>query len=82
MGDSSHDRAARFQTLSETLKRLGYANENRVNLYGQEFRLVSDPIVMSDSLVFIDAIETRNGFRMRLRVPLNIVIMAQARLET
>jgi len=73
---SNHDPAQ----LSNTLKRLGYANQNHIKLYGQEFRLVDDPIVMTDSLVFVDAIETKTGRAMRVRIPLNVVNMAHAQV--
>ena len=80
MRQTSYDPASRLQALSKTLKRLGYANESRIKLYGQEFRLVNDPVVMTDSLVFVDAVETRTGRLMRLRIPMNIVNMAQAQV--
>jgi hypothetical protein len=79
---SSHNPGARFQALSETLKRLGYANENHVKLYGQEFELVNDPIVMTDSLVFVDAVERKSGRNMRVRIPINVVHMAQAQVAS
>jgi len=66
--------------LSNTLKRLGYANQKHIKLYGQEFQLVGDPIVMTDSLVFVDAIAAKTGSAMRVRIPLNIVNMAQAQV--
>jgi hypothetical protein len=73
-----YDPSLKFLVLSETLKRLGYANESHVKLYGQEFQLINDPIVMTDSLVFVDAVETKSGRNMRVRIPLNIINMAQA----
>jgi len=75
-----YDPASRFHVLSNTLKRLGYANESRIKFYGQEFRLVDDPVVMTDSLVFVDAVETKTGRAMRLRIPINIVNMAHAQV--
>ena len=74
------DPPSRFHVLSNTLKRLGYANESRIKPYGQEFRLVDDPVVMTDSLVFVDAVETKTGRAMRLRIPINIVNMAHAQV--
>jgi hypothetical protein len=75
-----YDPASRFHVLSNTLKRLGYANDDRIKLYGKEFRLLDDPVVMTDSLVFVDAVETQSGRAMRLRIPINIVNMAHAQI--
>jgi hypothetical protein len=80
MPRSSHDPAHRLHNLSNALKRLGYATQRRIKLYGQELRLVGDPIVMTDSVVFIDAIEAKTGSSMRVRIPLNVVNMAQAQV--
>ena len=80
MRQASYDPASKFKVLSNTLKRLGYANKKEIKLYGQEFRLVNDPVVMTDTLVFVDAVETRSGREMRLRIPMNIVNMAQAQI--
>jgi len=43
--------------LCERLKQLGFARECRIRLYGSQFELVGDPLVMSDDLVFVDAVE-------------------------
>jgi hypothetical protein len=43
-------------SLCETLKRLGYAQDNQVKLYGEIFQLLSDPISISENLVFVDAL--------------------------
>jgi hypothetical protein len=32
---------------------------------------------MSDNLVFVDAVEIKSGRNMRVRIPLNIINMAQ-----
>ena len=63
-------------SLCATLKRLGFRKENQLRLYGLEFDLVSDPIVMGDELVFVDAIEKKSRQQRRVRVPLPIVHMA------
>jgi len=47
-----------------------------MRLYGQEFVLRSDPIIVDDNLVFVDAIEKKSGQLIRLRIPLTIVKMA------
>ena len=62
--------------LSDRLKRIGFTRENQMRLYGQEFILQSDPIVLDDNLIFVDAIEKKSGQLIRLRIPLTIVKMA------
>ena len=44
-----------------------------MRLYGQEFELLSDPIVMADGLIFVDAIEKKSRQPRRVRIPLTIV---------
>jgi len=67
-------------SLCERLKRLGFAQENQMRLYGQEFELLSDPLVMGEDLVFVDAVEKKSGQRRRVRVPLPVVQMANREL--
>jgi len=62
--------------LCERLKRMGFAQENQLKLYGEVFDLVSDPIVVEDDLVLVDAIERKSGALRRVRIPLPIVNMA------
>lgn len=61
--------------LCERLKQLGFAQEQQVKLYGEIFELRSDPIIMGDHLVFVDAIEKRSGRLRRVRIPLTIMNM-------
>ena len=75
-------RPARIMTdqivsLSDKIKRLGFARQTQVKLYGAIFEIVSDPIVMSDKLVFIDGIEKKSGILRRIRIPLPIVLVAK-----
>lgn len=67
--------------LSERLKRLGFSREKQIKLYGSQFELVGDPIVMSDNVVFFDAVEQKSGQLRRVRIPLTIVQMAGQRIE-
>jgi hypothetical protein len=76
--NTSIDIAGRLRAISNALKKLGYANQNHVKLYGKEFWLVNDPVAMTDTLVLVDAIETQSGRTIRLRIPLNVVNMAHA----
>jgi hypothetical protein len=64
--------------LSARLKVLGFAKGNQMKLYGQVFELVSEPIVMSDDVVLVDATEAKSGQPRRVRIPLPIVNMASA----
>ena len=64
-------------TLCDRLKRLGYAQNIQMKLYGETFELVSDPIVVSEKLAFVDGIEKKSGERRRIRIPLVVLRMAQ-----
>lgn len=64
--------------LCERLKRLGFAQENRMRLYGEEFELLSDPFIVGNDLVFVDAIERKSRQQRRVRIPLPIVHMANS----
>jgi len=63
--------------MSEKLKRLGFSNASHMRLYGEEFELLSDPIVIEDDVVFFDAIERKSRQPRRVRIPLTIVRMAR-----
>jgi len=62
--------------VCERLKRLGFAQQNRMKLYGEEFELLSDPFIVGNDLVFVDAIERKSRQQRRVRIPLPIVKMA------
>lgn len=64
--------------LSARLKRLGFTKGNQMKLYGQVFELVSEPILMADDVVLVEATETKSGQPRRVRIPLPIVNMASA----
>jgi hypothetical protein len=64
-------------TLCEKIRRLGYAQNSQVKLYGEVFDLVSDPVSVGDNLVFVDALERPSGRVRRVCIPLNIVQMAK-----
>jgi len=64
--------------LCERLKRMGFTREQQMRLYGEQFELVSDPLVVADQVVFVDAIEKRSGQFRRIRIPLTIVNIAIA----
>ena len=62
--------------LCERLKQLGFSRQNNVRLYGSQFELMGDPLVISDDVVLVEAVERRSGESCRVRIPLNIVRMA------
>jgi hypothetical protein len=65
--------------LCAKLKQLGFARQNKMRLYGEEFEFLSDPIVIADGAVFVDAREKRSSQTRRIRIPLPIVNMANAK---
>lgn len=58
--------------VCERLKTLGYALHNRIRMYGEEFDLVSNPIV-DETGVVIEAVSRKSGRARRLRIPLSIL---------
>jgi hypothetical protein len=64
------------KNLCESLKRLGYGRNGQIRLYGADYDLTSDPIVVADRVVLVDAVERRSGQSRRIRLPLTILIMA------
>ena len=62
--------------LAARLIRLGFTKGNQMKLYGEVFEFVSEPIVMADNVVLVDATEKRSGQSRRVRIPLPIVHMA------
>ena len=62
--------------LNEKLKNLGFAHGNRMRLYGEIFEVASEPIVVTETVVLVDAIETRSGSLRRLRIPLPFLRIA------
>jgi len=67
--------------MCDRLKRLGFTRENQIKLYGTQFRVVGDPLIMSDNVVFVDAVEQKSGELRRVRIPLMIVKMATDQAE-
>ena len=67
--------------MCERLKRLGFSRQNQIKLYGSNFELVGDPLVMTEDLVFVDAVEEKTGQLRRVRIPLNIVRMATEKIS-
>ncbi|HTW60052.1 MAG TPA: hypothetical protein VMD99_18150 [Terriglobales bacterium] len=68
--------ASKQTALSDRLRRLGFASASRMRLYGEEFELVSDPIITEDNGVCVDAIEKKSRRPRRVRIPITIMNMA------
>jgi len=47
-----------------------------MKLYGEVFDFLSEPIVLTEDVVLVDAKESRSGEKRRVRVPLPILHMA------
>jgi len=73
--------SASHAILCAKLKQLGFAQENKMRLYGEEFEFLSDPIVVADGAVFVDAREKRSRQTRLVRIPLPIVNMANSGLK-
>ena len=74
-----HRESKPLDTLCETIKRLGYAQNNQVRLYGDVFDLVSDPVSVGGNFVYVDAVEQKSNQLRRVRIPLTIVQMARTK---
>jgi len=59
--------------ICDKLRKLGYARERRIRLYGEEFRLVSNPAPEGDGFA-VDGIARGSGDQRRIRVPLSLVV--------
>ncbi len=66
--------SSRDTELCERLKSLGYAQRNRIRMYGEEFDLTSNPLPDENGFA-IEAISRKSGIARRLRIPLSILQM-------
>ncbi len=62
-------------SLCERLKQLGYAKNQKLRMYGEEFDLLSDPHVIENQVVVVDAVVRKSGAMRRLSIPLSVVQM-------
>ena len=60
--------------LCERLKVLGYADRNRIRIYGEEFDLTSNPMADGNGFA-IEAISRKSGQSRKLPIPLSVVQM-------
>ena len=62
-------------SLCERLKQLGYAKNKPLRMYGEDFDLLSDPRVVEEHLIVVDAVARKSGALRRLSIPLSVVQM-------
>jgi hypothetical protein len=67
------------KALIARLKGLGFTRGNQMKLYGENFEMAGEPLVVTDDLVLVDAIDKRSGQLKRVRIPLPILKMAAER---
>jgi hypothetical protein len=67
--------------LCERLKAMGYADRNRIRIYGEEFDLLSNPISDQHG-VSIEAKSRKTGNARRLRIPLSTVYLIRKDLKS
>jgi hypothetical protein len=67
--------------LCERLKVLGYADRNRIRIYGEEFDLTSNPIADGNGFA-IEAVSRKSGQARKLPIPLSVVQMVTNDLST
>jgi len=65
--------------LNHRLKGLGFALGTQMKLYGEEFEVAGEPIIVDEKIVMVDAIEKKSGERKRVRIPLPILNIAHDR---
>jgi len=66
--------------ICEKLKKFGYASERRIRLYGEDLRLISNPI--ADSAGYSVVAQTvRTGNLRHVRLPLSIVSILERELD-
>ena len=66
------NQAAKRKTICERLQELGYAREKSIKLYGEELRLVSNPMPDGDGFA-VEGVARRSGHMRRMRIPLSLI---------
>jgi hypothetical protein len=64
--------------LSAKLQRLGFTKGNQMKLYGEVLELTSEPILVAEDVVLVDATAAASGRSRRVRIPLPILNMSKA----
>ena len=62
--------------VCERLKQLGFARNKQIKLYGAQFEVIGDPLMLSDDLVVVDTVEQNSGLRRRVGLPLMFLKIA------
>jgi hypothetical protein len=60
-GDGPHNMTTTQVHLCERLKQLGFSRQSQIRLYGLQFELLGDPLVITDDVVLVDAVERKSG---------------------
>jgi len=68
-----------WMPLLAQLKGLGFAKGKHMKLYGQRLTMISDPIVVTEDKVVVEAVEEQSGQAKRLPIPLPILRMKKGR---
>jgi hypothetical protein len=71
------DRSQDNETCRKLIS-LGYARSNRVRLYGQEMKLISDPFPADDGIA-VDVVSNNESASRRIKLPLSILQMAASK---
>ena len=63
-------------SFTARLKKLGFARGNQMRLYGGNFEIAGEPIIISDDEVLVDTIDVKLGTVKRMRIPLPVLKVA------
>lgn len=67
------DRIDQERFICERLRKMGYAQERHIRLYGEEFDLVSNPVSDGEGFA-VEGIARRSGVHRRIGVPMSLVV--------
>lgn len=73
------NRSDKRQTICDKLQKLGYAREKRIKLYGEDLRLVSNPVPEGDGFA-VEGVASISGNLRRVRIPLSLIHTLQKEL--
>jgi hypothetical protein len=70
----------RHSLICEKLKKLGYASERRIRLYGEELHLISNPIHDGEGFS-VAGVVLKSGNIRHIRIPLTVVNMLEREIK-
>lgn len=70
----------RDRFICERLRKMGFAQERHIRLYGEEFYLVSNPVPDGQGFA-VDGISRRSGDQRRIGVPMSLVVTIRHELK-